>query len=81
MTDLYEKKIVISVLHNRRVTFFFKFVRKMSADECFTRLFNMVHMNRIISFFYTKKDTHFQSHFIIAKHYFVNVRDSAILEE
>ena len=46
----------------------------MSAIECFTQLFDMMHINRIIPFFYIKKGTHFLKSFynnLIAKNRFV----------
>jgi len=35
----------------------------MSAVECFARLFDIMHINEINPFFYTKKDTHFSKSF------------------
>jgi len=42
--------------------------------ECFTRLFDIMYINEIILFFYTKKDTHFLKLFynsLTAKNHFV----------
>jgi len=46
----------------------------MSAVECFTWLFDMMHINGIIPFFIRKKDTHFSKSFynsLTAKNRFV----------
>ena len=46
----------------------------MSVIECFTRLFDMMHINEIIPFFYMKKDTHFLRSFynsLTVKNHFV----------
>ena len=41
----------ISAPNNRRVIFFFKFIKKILNVECFTWLFNIMYINGIISIF------------------------------